>query len=67
MEQTDIYKMELGELISISTRINVLRVPGGWLYIINWEFGTSTFVPFNKEFIEPCTVVSENQERCPSC
>ena len=66
MEQTDIYKMKLGDLIGIRNDVNVLRVPGGWIYIF-YEQEFSSFVPFDNEFIEPCTVVSENQERCPSC
>lgn len=51
MENKNVYKMKLHENIAINTLIQVLRVPGGWVYTIrrNGEIGC-VFVPFNNEF-----------------
>lgn len=49
----DIYKMKLHQITPLSSQVQVIRVPGGWIYIIQTimtgEFSTC-FVPFNNEF-----------------
>jgi len=52
----DIYNMKLHDSFILEAgnypAYNVLRVPGGWLYTVYEEEGTSaTFVPFNNEFM----------------
>ena len=52
-----IYNMKLHETITIDTFLDILRVPGGWIYFTYHENGstgildttTSTFVPFNNK------------------
>lgn len=54
----DIYNMRLHEKVEITVdefRVEVVRVPGGWLYKEPNSFDSSpsyTFVPFNNEFQE---------------
>jgi hypothetical protein len=43
-----IYDLKLHETLALD-KIEVTRVPGGWLYRINW-LNQSTFVPFVREF-----------------
>lgn len=52
----DIYKMKLHDYITISTdpKINILRVPNGWIYrTVTTSTGgisvSSTFVPYSKD------------------
>ena len=49
----ELYKMKLGERIKYSI-FDIWRVPGGWMFAIDGgDIGvTSTFVPFNNEFME---------------
>lgn len=46
VSEETIFSLELHETIDISTGI-VMRVPGGWIYLIDTS---STFVPFTTEF-----------------
>jgi len=47
-----IYKLPLGESITISEEYRIIRVPGGWIYVIE-TMGSSespVFVPYDEEF-----------------
>lgn len=55
-----IYKLKLGEYLNIDEFLDILRVPGGWVYsfreIVDDNKGTEyfyqkVFVPFNNEFM----------------
>lgn len=50
---TNIYKMGLHDIADLNSQVQVLRVPGGWIYIMQTstigEF-SACFVPFNNEF-----------------
>ena len=54
----ELYEMKLHEEISIYSGLNVMRVPGGWIYkSFNEQVGgawseSSVFVPFDNEFCE---------------
>jgi len=49
----DIYKMEMHDVIDITERVSVFRVPGGWIY--TRYFGdqkiNSNFIPYDNEFM----------------
>lgn len=50
MEDKDLYSMKLHDIISVKgTTLQILRVPGGWIYI-NTNTGHQTFVPFDNQF-----------------
>ena len=50
-KEKTIYDLELHEDILIHNLLNVVRVPGGWMYEnIRDERLSSVFVPFNNEF-----------------
>ncbi len=52
---TKIYNMDLHAEITLNGGTNVLRVPGGWVYLTyNARHLSSVFVPFNNEF-QPTT------------
>jgi hypothetical protein len=42
-----IYKLKLHESMSLNSRIDVLRVPGGWVYK---TMQGSVFVPWDNEY-----------------
>ena len=51
-KEQNIYKMKLNETIGFK-HFSVLRVPGGWVYVIfdvDGNLKSSTFVPFDHEF-----------------
>lgn len=55
-EKKSIYELDFGELIVVHSgadfRTVVNRVPGGWVYLYFSRDGfSSTFVPFNNEFM----------------
>lgn len=53
IEQQNIYKMKLHEMIELSSDTFVRRVPGGWLYYWWCSRGVCTsFVPLHNEFME---------------
>lgn len=60
MDDKTIYDLELHEGLNLDSGINVMRVPGGWIYD-GWDMEkdrskTGLFVPFNNEFqTEPWT------------
>ena len=46
------YELTLNEIVFINDNLNILRVPGGWLYnqrLLNGAI-TTVFVPFDSEF-----------------
>ena len=51
-----LYKLRLHDVLGVHKHFEVMRVPGGWLYINYFENGmggwsnTTCFVPFNNEF-----------------
>lgn len=60
VDQGILYKMKLHERITLSRYLDVIRVPGGWIYE-SWTYestlygnktssASSVFVPYNKEF-----------------
>ena len=54
-KEQKIYKMELGESITLKNEQIVFRVPGGWIFMYlggvqNGVIPSSVFVPFNREF-----------------
>lgn len=54
------YELKLGEKLknypNTNSSENLVRVPGGWVYTYGDMQGTSsTFVPFNNEFMKPNT------------
>ena len=54
MESPEIYNMKLHEEISLTNWIDILRVPGGWIYQASQlrydGDNMAVFVPFNNEF-----------------
>ena len=50
LNMVTIYELNLHEEIQISETEYIKRVPGGWLYIDS-ALCTSTFVPFNNEYM----------------
>lgn len=51
LDMVTIYDLDLHDEAQISDVEYVKRVPGGWLYI-DTNLCTSTFVPFNNEFMK---------------
>lgn len=57
----EIYKLKLGEYFDVGEFLDILRVPGGWIYafreIVDGKeteyFYQKVFVPFNNEFMKP--------------
>lgn len=54
-DNTDIYSLKLHEELILfmndSVTHSVIRVAGGWLYLLSYgDHQTTTFVPFNNEF-----------------
>ena len=55
----EIYKLKLGECFVVDEFLDILRVPGGWIYafreIVDGKeteyFYQKVFVPFNAEFM----------------
>ena len=47
-----IYNISLGDNIDLDDGTNVTRVPGGWIYVIQFEIPTAVFIPYNVEFKE---------------
>lgn len=47
-QQTRIFQMKLHDRIFVKMGIEVLRVSGGWIYIIDKT--SQTFVPYGEEF-----------------
>ena len=56
----EIYKLKLGEYLNIDEFLDILRVPGGWVYafremVDNGKeteyFYQKVFIPFNAEFM----------------
>lgn len=55
----EIYKLKLGECFIVDEFLDILRVPGGWIYafreIVDDKeteyFYQKVFVPFNAEFM----------------
>ena len=48
----DIYSLKLHEHVDVDTQLNVLRVPGGWIYKFtnyNSKLITTSFVPYINE------------------
>lgn len=59
MSAKALYSLELHQQVYINPEINILRVPGGWIYIYK-KYNTNTFVPFNNEFQPVDTNISPN-------
>jgi len=65
METKNIYKLKLHDCVEINSEPNsyyVIRVPGGFIYTLyrlDYNSMTSTFVPFNNEFM---TELNEEDE-----
>jgi hypothetical protein len=50
-KEKNIHGMELHERIYLNVALNVLRVPGGWIYCwFDNNLYHSMFVPYNNEF-----------------
>ncbi len=52
-ENKNLHELDLHETIIISNdryQLNILRVPGGWIYSKVGKDHPGTFVPFDKEF-----------------
>lgn len=51
---SEIYAMELHDEIEITPMLDVIRVPGGWIYVFYTAEDdlSHIFVPFNNEFME---------------
>jgi len=48
-----IYGLSLGESFTTDDDIIIIRVPGGWIYILNCAEGqNSVFIPYNNEFLK---------------
>lgn len=47
--EQDMYALKLHEGIKFDSGVEILRVPGGWIYAM-YPGGKITFVPFNDEF-----------------
>ena len=56
----EIYKLKLGEYFKFDEFLDILRVPGGWVYafreMVDYDkkteyFYQKVFVPFNNEFM----------------
>jgi hypothetical protein len=55
----EIYKLKFGEYFKVDEFLDILRVPGGWIYafreIVDGKeteyFYQKVFVPFNAEFM----------------
>jgi|GEM_PF-4057979 len=60
------YELKLGETVkdtNATTMEKLIRVPGGWIYIFgDMEGTTSTFVPFNNEFMTKLSPLGEPLE-----
>ena len=58
MEKTKtIYDLELHEVENLGKHIDIIRVPGGWIYTEIYEYSdgmamSKCFVPFDNEFME---------------
>ena len=53
VKEKTICHLELHETLRVSDDIYVIRVPGGWIYVIYSDMGIfSTFVPYNTEFLD---------------
>lgn len=46
----NIYELELHESLMIGVEMKVVRVPGGWVYVMYANTSPSVFVPFNDEY-----------------
>ena len=44
----NIYDLEIHETVNVSEFVQVVRVPGGWVY--NFKKGGELFIPYNNEF-----------------
>jgi hypothetical protein len=53
-KEPSLYRMQLHTRFNISEGLYVMRVPGGWMYVMNFNttIKTSTFVPLDYEFDE---------------
>ena len=55
-EPKDLYKLMFHQTADISNWINVMRVPGGWIYLFSCPVSEGTdygvFVPFDNEYQE---------------
>jgi hypothetical protein len=54
-DSKDLYSMKLHESISINTVLDIVRVPGGWIYRTGIDNGngydlSQSFVPYHNEF-----------------
>jgi len=47
-DMKDVYELEMHEAVNVSEFVQVVRVPGGWIY--NFKKGGEVFVPYNNEF-----------------
>lgn len=51
MLEKEIYEMELFGEVRVSNAEKMVRVPGGWLFVITADGnGAATFIPRNAEF-----------------
>jgi hypothetical protein len=55
-----IYEMKLHETEEVSDYLQIIRLPGGWIY--NFKRGSEVFVPFDDEFM-PMTPTEVRQQR----
>lgn len=55
-QNQDIYNMKLHETIFMPNGHSVLRVAGGWIYIVNmYDTQRTVFIPYNDEFQQQCS------------
>lgn len=47
-----IYELALHEKMWADSHIEVLRVPGGWLYTLFSSTNVTAFIPYNNEFMK---------------
>jgi len=52
MEDKTIYNLKLHEQYKLNDNINILRVPGGWIYMPYNMYENNVFVPFHNEFLQ---------------
>ncbi|MFB3057408.1 MAG: hypothetical protein ACE1ZQ_09645 [Ignavibacteriaceae bacterium] len=48
MESKELYALKLHQPYTVSDYLQVIRVPGGWIY--NFKKGGEIFIPFNNEY-----------------
>ena len=57
MDSKQLTEMKMHDKIEVSSFLDVVRVPGGWIYLtwLNDHVTSSVFVPWDIELSEPVT------------